>query len=104
MAALDTIMQWNLQSYRTKFSELKYLLHTYSPVAVCLQETLIAPDAIPHPPSHYVLETNVPVRNDGHERGTAILIHRRITYRRIQLQTTLQAVAVTLFEQEILLM
>lgn len=95
----DNILQWNLQSYRTKFSELKTLLHIYSPLCVCLQETLINPNQPIFPPSQYNIECSQRTRNDGHERGSAILIHKRVQYKRLNLNTTLQTVAVRLFSQ-----
>ena len=38
--ALNKIVQWNMESYRTKFSELK-LLNRHHPAGICLLETLI---------------------------------------------------------------
>ena len=37
----NNIIQWNIQSLKTKFSELKTLVKQFSPACVCLQETLI---------------------------------------------------------------
>ena len=96
MAPNGLILQWNLQSYRTKFSELKSLLHIHAPLCVCLQETLLNPDHTHFSPSQYCMECNSRTRHDGHERGAALLIHRRLSYRRIPLNTSLQAVAVSL--------
>ena len=93
---MDTILQWNLQSYRTKFGQMKHLLHTHSPLCVCLQETLLNRQLHAFPPSHYNLLPSVPVLQDGHERGAALLIHRRVPFTRLNLNTTLQAVAATL--------
>ena len=87
------IIQWNLQSLRTKFTELKVLLHELSPAVVCLQETLIGLQAF-SPPSGFTLVRSTPVRNDGHERGAAILVDRRVHCIPVTLRTPLQAVAV----------
>ena len=94
---MEAIIQWNMQSYRTKFPDLKYLLKTFSPLCVCLQETRIKDGATAHPPSHYNIACSIPTRDDGHERGSAILVHKRIQYKELNLNTTLQAAAVTLF-------
>ena len=90
------ILQWNMQSYRTKFSELKILLSKYSPLCVCLQETRINPNHTTYAPSQYNIERGNPTRDDGHERGVAILVHKRIHYEPINLTTNLQAVAIKL--------
>ena len=96
MSPQGLILQWNLQSYRTKFSELKSLLRLHAPLCVCLQETLLNPDNPHFPPSQYSIQCNTRTRHDGHERGVAVLIHKRISYRHIPLNTSLQAVAVVL--------
>ena len=92
MSPLDCIIQWNMQSYKTKFHELKLLLREYTPACVCLQETLLRNTS--YTPSGYHLVKSFPVRDDGHERGSAILIHKRVPYEIIYLNTNLQAVAV----------
>ena len=99
MAPNALILQWNVNSYFTKFSELKLLLHDHAPLCVCLQETLGRQGHVLYPPSQYNIECSPAVRNDGHERGAAVLIHKRISYSRIPLHTTLQAAAVTLYLQ-----
>ena len=93
---VNSIMQWNLQSYYTKFTELKLILNRYHPACISLQETLIK-HRIANPPSQYQLYKSPIVRNDGHERGAAILIHNSIHHEQIHLHTTLQAVAITIF-------
>ena len=90
------IMQWNLQSYYTKFNQLKILLRKYSPACICLQETRHKGRTI-KPPSGYNLITSSPVRDDDHDRGTIILVHKSINYDIININTTLQAVAVKIY-------
>ena len=96
MFTSSSIIQWNLQSYNTKFEELKILLKQHIPACICLQETLIK-RRIYYSPSKYNIEISNPVLQDGHERGSAILVHNQITYNRIPLNTTLQAVAIRMF-------
>lgn len=95
----DSFVQWNMQSYRTKFNELKLLLNKIHPACVALQETLIG-DRTPHPPAQYRILTSEVTRDDGHERGTALLIHRSINHSRINLNTNLQAVAAKMHLQK----
>lgn len=97
MASYNSFLQWNLQSYRSKFEELKCLLNIHTPICVCLQETMIGENQTTYPPSQYTLVKSRPVRQDGHERGAAILVHRRFNHEEIPLQTHLQASAVTIY-------
>lgn len=90
------IIQWNMQSYRTKFSDLKIILNRYAPICVCLQETLLKPEE-QYSPSGYNLIKSTPVQMGGHERGAAILIRKTVPYEQINLDTTLQAVAIKMF-------
>ena len=46
------------------------------------------------PPSQYTAYQSPTVRQDGHERGAAILVNNQIFHQRIQLNTNLQAVAI----------
>ena len=93
---MASVIQWNLQSYFTKFTQLKLLLQKYSPTCVCLQETRHNGRII-NPPSQYNILTSTAVRNDGHERGVALLIHKSVNYQSIPLRTTLQAVAAKIY-------
>ena len=91
---MHPIIQWNLQSYYTHFSDLKCLIKEHSPSVLCLQETCISPNRRTFPPSSYNLFTSNPTRNDLHERGTAVLVHRKLFNQEIELNTNLQATAV----------
>ena len=91
-----TIIQWNMQSYFTKFSELKTILNKYKPKILCLQETMIR-NRNANPPSQYQILTSTPHRNDNHERGAAILINKNINYEPIPLTSQLQAVAAKIY-------
>ena len=86
----STFIQWNLESYQTKFESLKRLLQKYNPRCVCLQETRINQPT--HPPSQYnILTSNNLIY--GNEHGVAILIHKSVHYHQIHLQTNLEAIA-----------
>ena len=50
-----------------------------------------------NPPSQYNVVTSTPAHEDGHERGDAILIDKKIKYETITLNTNQQVVAVKLF-------
>ena len=92
---MNNIIQWNLQSYRSNFHNLKLLVTEHSPVCVCLQETLTGPAL--RPPSSYIAYTSVPTRQDNHERGAAILVRNTVFHEHLPLQTNLQATAVRIY-------
>ena len=74
---MSRILQWNLQFIKTKYSELKISLEDYKPCCVRLQETIHGNRQL-KPPSGYTIFQSERASDDGHERGTAILINRRV--------------------------
>ena len=91
--SMDSILQWNMQSYRTKFHELKLLLNEHTPLCMCLQETMIRTANI-HSPSGYSIIHQPSDPDDGHTRGVAILVNKNVHHEVINLNTNLQALAV----------
>ena len=87
-----SILQWNIQSIRSNFEELKDLMSTHNPICVCLQETLLGNHPM-NPPSRYSVIQSKPSRYDGHDRGVALLINKATPSKLIILNTDLQAVA-----------
>lgn len=85
-----------MQSYFTKFSELKTILNEFKPKVMCLQETMIR-NRIANPPSQYQILTSVPRRDDNHERGAAILINKNVNYEHLPLNSQLQVVAAKVY-------
>ena len=63
---LDNIIQWNLQSLKTKFSELKLLINEHLPICICLQETLAHLNKISTISGYHICHS-IPIQNDGHE-------------------------------------
>ena len=90
---MDSVIQWNLQSYRTKFSKSRILIKNLFPVCICLQETMHKHNRVSLPKG-YAAEVSPLTREDGHERGAAILVQTRFLYNRVPLNTELQAVAI----------
>lgn len=87
-----SILQWNIQSIKSNFCELKVLLREEAPSCVCLQETMLG-DFKMNPPSQYKIIQSQRKRDDGHERGTAILVRNNTNFEELPLTTNLQAVA-----------
>ena len=92
---LDSILQWNLQSYRTKLCELKLLIKDISPACICLQETRIQSANI-YPPSGYDILHRPCDPDNGHDRGVAVLVSKEVSHQPLNLRTDLQAIAVKL--------
>ena len=91
-----SIIQWNIQSIRTNFNELKFLLTNLNPSCVCLQETMLGSHQM-NSPTGYTIVQSPRKRDDGHERSVAILIKNTINFSIIPLDTELQAVAVRIW-------
>ena len=63
---LDNIIQWNIQSLKTKFSGLKLLINEHLPICICLQETLAHLNKISKISGYHICHS-IHVQNDGHE-------------------------------------
>jgi ribonuclease HI len=88
------ILQWNCRGLKANLPELDILLQTFSPVAICLQETLQNENKPINlrKYSHYYKNN---LTTDGRPRGgVSIFIKRNIPHSQILLNTTLQATAV----------
>ena len=88
----NTVIQWNIQSWRSNFCELKKLIQDFNPICLCLQETLMTDRSI-FGPSRYNVYHSSRARADGHERGTALLIRADTQSQNIDLNSSLQVVA-----------
>lgn len=89
----NNIIQWNCRGVKPNFEELSLLVSEYSPVAVCLQETLLRPD------DNFSLKyySCYHKTSDGGDRangGVAVCINNAVPHSSISLNTPLQATAV----------
>lgn len=91
------IVTWNTRGVRSHRAELQLLLRSYSPLAICLQETKLRPQ------DPFALHPYTPVRCDllpeegsPAHGGVMILTRDNVFSRPLSLTTTLQAVAVHL--------
>ena len=90
-----TICHWNIRGFRGNYSHLRQLLSDSQSVVVCLQETML-PAIAPDPPSGFLMfnvsgPQSAGVVNHG---GVCTLVKNNIGHRQIDLNTTLQAVAI----------
>jgi hypothetical protein len=89
----DTLaLQWNIRGYRANYADLLKLIQTYSPMVVCLQETLLGLNT-PTPPSGYAAHFTSPAANARPGTGLATIVNKAVACTPIPLQTTLQAQA-----------
>ena len=90
---MNSIINWNMQSYKTKFNDLKLLIKEQTPACICLQETLLR-DNPAYPPSRYNIVQSAKTRDDDHERSVAILTHSSIAYDQVPINSNLQIIAI----------
>ncbi|MEL7079277.1 MAG: reverse transcriptase family protein [Cyanobacteria bacterium J06582_2] len=89
-----TIIQWNIQGLRSKYDELLSLFNEKKLLVACLQETLLG-DSRWQPSKKFKLE-RAPFFAGCNNRGVAMVLHSTLQYTKVPLQTTLEAVAITI--------
>ena len=92
---LQNIVQWNLNGFRSKITQLACLITKHQPEILALQETKLPPGE-PYQHSTYFL-----LRKDRNADGggVALMINKNISYIPITLNTPLEAVAATFHYQ-----
>lgn len=91
MAMNNTILQWNVNGYYKRLSELKILLNKYQPKVICLQETHLTPNhaAIISQYTGYRFDHQEGLIASG---GVATFVHRSTHANPIYLNTNFQTV------------
>ena len=92
------ILQWNIQGVRAKQTELQTMLSDNSITIACIQETLLE-NSKWNPPKNYSVERNSHIAGEGN-RGVAVLLHNSIPYTRLNINTTLEAIAVNVHQEQ----
>src|ERR1044071_4488865 len=93
------LIQWNCRGLMANRDEIRYLLNTYAPAALCLQETMLSQQTI----INYKYYTSYNISKQSNDRpsgGVAILISSSYPHSHIILNTNLQAVAIRLRSEE----
>ena len=94
---LDTIIQWNVNGFRARKQEISLLLAEKNPSCVCLQELKLSTNSPYDIGSHYKAYSKLPNGDDEFPRGgTLVAVRRDIPHTSLQLNTPLQAVAISL--------
>lgn len=88
------IIQWNCRGLKANFTDFDILLNSFSPAALCLQETLQS-DLNPIKLRHYTQYCKNYTKADGSPYGgVTVMVKNSIPQSEIILQTALQATAV----------
>jgi len=90
---MTNILQWNIRGLQANREELNILLSNFNPILVSLQETFLKPDKIATFKNYSLY--NLPSESNGTiHGGIAILVNSAVPHNQIQLNASVQAIAV----------
>ena len=89
---MSHILQWNCRGLRTSACDLQAVLSQHSPLAVCLQETKLLPDAPCSIKGYSVFRKDVQTNTVAHG-GVLLAVHHSLPSQQLKLRAPLQAVA-----------
>lgn len=92
---MDRILQWNVRGVRARHQDISLLIKEQDPSCLCLQELKLPNNTQYKIGKHYNTYLKLPHDNDIPKGGTLIAIKETISHYLIQLNTDLQAVAVS---------
>ncbi len=93
-----SIIQWNIDGFRSHKIDFKLLIDNYNPLIVCLQETKFKFDYVPDFSQNNFKSFYSNFNSDTVAKGGVLtLIKNNVDCKQIQLNTKLQAVAVQVF-------
>jgi hypothetical protein len=72
----ETVIQWNLNGFWTRYEELKLLVNKWTPAVLCLQETHLRPNASANLSGYKAFFDSVHSRHAKH--GTAVYVRNDI--------------------------
>ena len=91
--SMADIIQWNCRGLRTHSEYLKVLMNRTNPRVVCLQETKLGNKDF-NPGLNYAFYKSMMPVSAHAKGGTAIIVNKDTEHHMINLNTSLQAVAV----------
>ena len=93
---MDSVIQWNCRGMKNKFEELKLFVKDCNPVAICLQESfLLKDDSLTF--KNYTIYSHPASDDNGKAHGgTLIMVRNDVAHNQVTINSTLQAVVVTL--------
>ena len=92
----QVIINWNCRGFHRNIDEVKMFLQDYTPAALCLQETFLEASRVVDFRKYISYNYFSRSTDERPAGGSSILVKRSIVHREIRLQSTLQAVAVSL--------
>ena len=95
---MTDIIQWNVRGLRANFEELRLLCYQYNPQIVALQERQLRKDKITNLTGFSGLTKSSPV--DNATGGITSYINKSVLFSEIKLDTDLQAVAVSVSQED----
>ena len=94
-------LQWNCRGLRARSEALKVLIHDHNPGIVCLQETMLGTDNFNPGLNYNIFDCAAPAGGRAHG-GAAVIIKKSLQHSLINLNTSLQAVALrVILEREV---
>ena len=97
---LASIVSWNCRGLHRNIDDLKNLMRDYNPMAICLQETLTTPTKTIDFRKYHSFHHHATPSHGRPAGGVTTMILKSTPQRQIQLNTTLQAIAVTISLQK----
>ena len=91
----NSFIQWNCRGLKPNFNELQLLINEHNPIAVLLQETFLK-DSDNIKLKGFTLFNKIHTGGEKASGGVSILVNNLIPNRNLDLDTNLQAVAVSL--------
>ena len=88
-------MQWNLNGFRSKLTQLQCLITKHQPEIIALQETKLPPGETYNNSKYFLLRKD----RGAHGGGVALMINKNISYIPVTLNTPIEAVAATFHYQ-----
>ena len=96
MELADRVLQWNVRGVRARQQDISILIKELNPSCLCLQELKLPNNTKYNISNLYKSYLKLPNDNETPKGGTLIAIKTNISHHQIQLNTNLQAVAVSL--------
>ena len=95
---MTDIIQWNVRGLRANFEELRLLCYQYNPQIVALQERQLRKDKITNLTVFSGITKSSP--GDNATGGITLYINKSVLFSEIKLDTDLQAVAVSVSQED----
>ena len=95
---MTDIIQWNVRDLRAIFEELRLLCNQYNPQIVALQERQLRKDKIINLTGFSGITKSSP--GDNATGGITLYINKSVLFSEIKLDTDLQAVAVSVSQED----